>query len=185
MKRFIPDTIFSRLFVLVFAAVFISHAITFALLVGLFDYRPHPTIPTDAPPPGLWAGFTIQFFTLSIAAWFGAKILAQPMALRRCLSNLVDNALGYGGNAKIALCDSPQTLVIEVADDGPGIPEEKMQDVFEPFVRLESSRNKAFAGVGLGLSIAREAASQCGGNLTLRNAEGGGLIACVSISRYR
>jgi protein-histidine pros-kinase len=105
------------------------------------------------------------------------------MALRRCLSNLLQNALRYGERARIVVSDSASSLQIEVRDDGPGIPEEKMEAVFEPFVRLEDSRNRATGGVGLGLAIAREAAIQCGGVLTLANAAQGGLVARLVIRR--
>ena len=110
-------------------------------------------------------------------------LFTKPIALRRCLMNLVENALRYGEDAVVSLIDTPTTLVIEVRDHGPGIPPEKMEAVFEPFVRLDSSRNKALGGVGLGLSIAREAAIQCDGHLTLRNAPEGGLIASIAITR--
>lgn len=112
-------------------------------------------------------------------------LLTQPMALRSCLSNLVENGLRYGERAKITLIDTPDALLIEIHDAGPGIPEDKMIAVLEPFVRLESSRNKAYGGVGLGLAIANEAASLCGGCLTLRNAEGGGLVASIFLPRWR
>lgn len=337
----LPDTIFARLFVLVLAAIVISHLMTFILLTEFFGHafppppppghgiRPAPGHPPPGPPPGLWIGFTMQIITLSIAAWFGARLLARPVqrlaqaaaqlgnnlnhpaieetgsaearqaarvfnqmqqrirsqleergrflaavshdlrtpltrmklrterlqeqaarekfradigemaamldatlnylrgeaaseawqlldvqalldamaedaresgravsvsgsalplmtpptALRRCLSNLLENALRYGHQADIALSDTPLALLIEIRDAGPGIPEQKMELVFEPFVRLESSRNKAYGGVGLGLSIAREAARQCGGTVSLRNADAGGLIATVAIPR--
>jgi signal transduction histidine kinase len=110
-------------------------------------------------------------------------LFTRPIALRRCLTNLLENALRYGQDAKVTLIDAQDTLVIEVRDHGPGIPQEQMDAVFEPFVRLDSSRNKATGGVGLGLSIAREAAIQCDGQLALRNADGGGLIASVTIKR--
>ncbi|WP_076592705.1 ATP-binding protein [Herminiimonas arsenitoxidans] len=110
-------------------------------------------------------------------------LFTRPIALRRCLSNLVENALRYGQEAVITLRDTQETLVIEVQDRGPGIPPDKMAAVFEPFVRLDPSRNKAYGGVGLGLSIAREAAIQCDGRLTLRNAPEGGLIASIAITR--
>lgn len=110
-------------------------------------------------------------------------LFTKPIALRRCLTNLVENALRYGEDAVVSLIDTPATLVIEVRDHGPGIPPEKMAAVFEPFVRLDASRNKALGGVGLGLSIAREAAIQCDGELTLRNAPDGGLIASIAIKR--
>ncbi len=340
MKRFLPDTILARLFVLVLAAIVISHLMTFILLTEFFQHAPHPPHPPGlgaggprhpppGPPPGFWIGLATQIIALSVAAWFGARLLArpvqrlaqaaaqlgnnlnhpaieetgsaearqaarvfnqmqqrirsqleergrflaavshdlrtpltrmklraerlqdeparekfradigemadmldatlnylrgeasseasqlldvqalidamaedardgggtvsvsggalplmtQPTALRRCLSNLLENALRYGHRADIVLSDTPQALTIEIRDAGPGIPEEKMALVFEPFVRLESSRNKAFGGVGLGLSIAREAARQCGGTVSLRNAAEGGLIAAVAVPR--
>lgn len=112
-----------------------------------------------------------------------SALVTKPMALRRCLMNLVENALRYGVAARITLVDTSASLLIEIADDGPGIPQESMQAVFEPFVRLEDSRNKATGGVGLGLAIALEAAKQCGGTLTLRNGATGGLVAAVRLSR--
>lgn len=110
-------------------------------------------------------------------------LLAQPLALRRCISNLVANAVQYAGRAELTLKDSPTSVTIEVKDNGPGIPENKINTVFEPFVRLELSRNKNTGGVGLGLAIARESAQHNGGELTLRNAPGGGLIARVVLPR--
>ncbi|MGI4847612.1 MAG: ATP-binding protein [Janthinobacterium lividum] len=110
-------------------------------------------------------------------------LVTKPMALRRCLVNLVENALRYGSVARIVLIDTTDSLLIEIGDDGPGIPEESMLAVFEPFVRLEASRNKATGGVGLGLAIALEAAKQCGGTLKLRNASAGGLVAAVRLPR--
>ena len=337
MKRFLPDTILARLFVLVLTAIVISHLMTFILLAEFFQHMPHPPHPPEfgpghpppGPPPGFWIGLATQIITLGVAAWFGARLLARPVqrlaqaaeqlgtnlhhpaiaetgpaearqaarvfnqmqqrirsqldergrflaavshdlrtpltrmklrserlqdealrekfradisemaamldatlqylrgeaadeawqlldvhalidamaedardgggdvglrgnalplmtapsALRRCLANLLENALRYGQKADIALIDTPQLLSIEIHDAGPGIPEAQMDIVFEPFVRLESSRNKASGGVGLGLSIAREAARQCGGTLHLRNAGQGGLIAGIAIPR--
>lgn len=109
--------------------------------------------------------------------------LLQPLALRRGLSNLIANALQYGGNAELRLHDSPTQLTIEVIDHGTGIPENKMALVFEPFVRLDESRNKSTGGVGLGLAIARDAVRRNGGELTLHNAPGGGLIARIVLPR--
>jgi protein-histidine pros-kinase len=110
-------------------------------------------------------------------------LFTRPIALRRCLTNLLENALRYGRDAVVSVADTPTMLVIEVRDRGPGIPPNQLDAVFEPFVRLDSSRNRATGGVGLGLAIAREAAIQCDGNLTLRNAEEGGLIASVALNR--
>ncbi|NMG36091.1 HAMP domain-containing protein [Azoarcus sp. TTM-91] len=110
-------------------------------------------------------------------------IQGQPTALRRCLDNLVDNAVRYGQRATIVLDDQPTQLVVEVRDQGPGIPENRIAQVMEPFVRLEGSRNRNSGGVGLGLSIARDAARRNGGELVLRNAAEGGLIARLVLPR--
>lgn len=110
-------------------------------------------------------------------------ITARPIALRRCLDNLIVNALRYGQSAEITLKDTPGNLVIEVRDHGPGIPDDQLEAVFAPFVRLETSRNRASGGTGLGLSIARDVALGHGGRLTLRNCPDGGLIARLNLPR--
>jgi signal transduction histidine kinase len=111
-------------------------------------------------------------------------VQAKPRALKRCLRNLVDNALKFGEHATISIEDG-DALVIRVADEGPGIPEEMLERVFEPFYRLESSRNRDTGGTGLGLSIARDVVQMHGGSLTLRNRPGGGLIAELRLPRRR
>jgi signal transduction histidine kinase len=108
----------------------------------------------------------------------------QPRALRRCLDNLVDNALRYGGCARIAIEDDAASLRIAVRDEGPGIPEADLERVFEPFTRLEQSRNRDSGGTGLGLAIARNIARWHGGDVRLRNApQGKGLIAELVLPR--
>jgi signal transduction histidine kinase len=83
-----------------------------------------------------------------------APLQVQPMALRSCLNNLIDNALRYAGSAHLK-DDSREALVIRVIDHGPGIAADKRETVFEPFYRLEGSRNRNSGGVGLGMTIAR------------------------------
>lgn len=112
-----------------------------------------------------------------------APLQAEPQALRRCIANLIENALRYGGNAEISLKDDAQRLVVEISDRGPGIPPEHLEAVFEPYRRLETSRNRSTGGVGLGLAIARETARRHGGSLSLHNREGGGLIARLELPR--
>jgi protein-histidine pros-kinase len=360
LPRLWPDTLFGRLFLLVLAAIVVSHLMTFALLLLIYGERDHHGPPgmgashemhapdemhrhpppasviiaghtIRRPPLNFWIGIASQLFALSVAAWFGARMLARPMqrlahaasglgasldqpaiaesgsseerqaarnfnrmqrrirkgveergrflaavshdlrtpltrmklrverlqdqaareklgddiaemaamlnatleylrdeasaegwqllditallqsmaedaqelgrdvtlagsaqpidtrplALRRCLSNLLQNALRYGQCARILLKDSAEQLQIEIRDAGPGIPQEQMEQVFEPFVRLENSRNRATGGVGLGLAIAREASNQCGAALTLENAAQGGLIARLALPRTR
>jgi signal transduction histidine kinase len=96
---------------------------------------------------------------------------------------LLANAAKYGANPAIAIEDSASELVVRVLDDGPGIPAEMLEQVFEPFFRLESSRNADTGGIGLGLSIARDIAQAHGGALTLRNRAPHGLEAIVRLPR--
>jgi signal transduction histidine kinase len=109
-------------------------------------------------------------------------VVVRPHALRRILTNLIDNALKFGGSAEISVqkaADGP--VVIKVLDRGPGIPEDQLEAVMQPFFRLEQSRNRGTGGTGLGLAIAHQLAIAIGGSLKLRNREGGGLSAEVSI----
>ncbi|WP_411385315.1 sensor histidine kinase [Pseudomonas sp. MPB03] len=112
-----------------------------------------------------------------------APLQVQPMALRSCLNNLIDNALRYAGHALITLQDQKHLLLIRVIDHGPGIAADKREAVFEPFFRLEGSRNRNSGGVGLGMTIAREATERLGGQLSLEETPGGGLTAVISLPR--
>ncbi|MGV8841348.1 MAG: sensor histidine kinase, partial [Bauldia sp.] len=107
----------------------------------------------------------------------------RPVALRRAVSNLVANAVQYGERARVSLEDGAHGPLIVVEDDGPGIPPDQMEDVFQPFVRLEGSRNRDTGGVGLGLSIARSIVLAHGGELKLMNRDGGGLRAEIHLPR--
>jgi signal transduction histidine kinase len=112
-----------------------------------------------------------------------APLLARRAALKRCLTNLLSNAAKYGVNPAIVLEDGASEVVVRVLDDGPGIPPEMLEQVFEPFFRLESSRNADTGGVGLGLAIARDIAQAHGGSLTLRNRAPHGLEAILRLPR--
>jgi signal transduction histidine kinase len=115
-----------------------------------------------------------------------APLSAHPEALRRCLNNLIENALRYGRQAHLRVEDDADALLVAVRDEGPGIPEAELERVFEPFFRLEPSRNRASGGAGLGLSIARNIARWHGGDVKLRNRAGGnGLIAELWLPRSR
>lgn len=103
----------------------------------------------------------------------------RPIALKRLFSNLIDNAIKYGRTAEVGLVASEQTVQITVGDRGPGIPLEQRERVFAPFFRLESSRNRETGGAGLGLTVARSLARHHGGDITLEDREGGGLLARV------
>jgi signal transduction histidine kinase len=107
----------------------------------------------------------------------------RPLALRRCLTNLVDNAIRYGGRATIKVEDAADRLTIRILDDGPGIPEEELGQAFAPFFRGEASRSRETGGTGLGLGIARNIARAHGGDLVLRNRPEGGLEAILTLPR--
>lgn len=107
----------------------------------------------------------------------GAPLATRPRALRRIVGNLVDNALKFGASAAIVVERGAGTVAIRVLDDGPGIPPDKLEAVFEPFYRLEASRNRDTGGSGLGLAIARQLAASMQGALTLHNRPEGGLEA--------
>lgn len=110
-------------------------------------------------------------------------IMAQPMALQRCLNNLVENALRYGSRADIKLEDMGDQLIIAIHDAGAGIPEDQLEAVFAPFYRLDQSRSRHTGGVGLGLSIARDIAQKLGGSLALKNSPEGGLVATLLLPK--
>lgn len=109
------------------------------------------------------------------------EIRVKPEALHRCLQNLVDNALRYGGSARLDCFAREAAVHIAVRDRGPGIAPELIERMFKPFVRGEESRSRATGGTGIGLTIARAQAATFGGHVTLANAPEGGLIATISV----
>jgi two-component system, OmpR family, sensor kinase len=113
----------------------------------------------------------------------GAPVTLEgdPVALRRMVVNLVDNALKYGERARLQLRVTDDRCVLEVDDDGPGIPDALQERVFEPFFRAESSRNRNTGGIGLGLAAVRAIVLDHGGQISLRNRKEGGLRAAVSL----
>ncbi|MBA7933891.1 HAMP domain-containing protein [Klebsiella sp. RHBSTW-00215] len=107
-------------------------------------------------------------------------VLIQPQALRRIMSNLIDNGLKFGDSVTVSLEHAQNgDITIKVADEGPGIPDDQLEAVLQPFYRLENSRNRDTGGTGLGLAIAAQLASQMASKLTLRNRSSGGLEASV------
>jgi signal transduction histidine kinase len=113
----------------------------------------------------------------------GLICIGRPVALRRCVTNLVDNAVTYGERALIGLSGDEKEIVLVIEDDGPGIPEERLEQVFRPFTRVEGSRNRQTGGFGLGLTIARTIARSLGGEVRLENREGGGLRTELRLPR--
>ena len=105
----------------------------------------------------------------------------RATALSRALRNLIENAATYGKCANVGLSQEKRHVFIVVEDDGPGIPEDKLEHVFEPFVRLEASRNTDTGGIGLGMAIARDIVRRHGGDIVLENRAEGGLRAKVTL----
>lgn len=101
----------------------------------------------------------------------------DPIALRRMVTNLIDNAVKYGGKARGRVFVDQGVAVLEVDDDGPGVAESELEKVFEPFYRCEASRNRETGGIGLGLAVVRAVARGHGGDVALVNRPGGGLTA--------
>ncbi len=105
----------------------------------------------------------------------------QPGALKRAFTNLLDNAVKYGNRARAAIASAGNAIEITIDDDGPGIPDAELPRVFQPFYRVEDSRNRDTGGTGLGLAIAQAIVQAHGGELTLANRPGGGLRACIKL----
>lgn len=164
-----------------------------AEMIGMLDSTLHYLQQERATEPLQW--FDVKALADSLAEdacergadvgveGFCAPLKVQPMALRSCLNNLLDNALRYAGEVSIELRDGTREVEIRVRDHGPGIPAELREQVFEPFFRLEGSRNRNSGGVGLGLAIARDAARRQGGDLTFEETPGGGATAVLRLPR--
>lgn len=112
---------------------------------------------------------------VTLEAGEAVTVMGDPLALRRALVNVVENAVKYGERARLRLLVGSGRCTLQVDDDGPGIPEVLAERVFEPFFRLESSRNKNTGGVGLGLAVVRATITDHGGEITLGNRKDGGL----------
>ena len=153
-----------------------------ALFRGLDDNESFTAIDINELLATLQSEFAEMSAQVAIQGHATRSILGKPQALRRCLTNLINNAVKFGSQATIVVEDGA-ALVIRVRDDGPGIPEDELERVFEPFYRLESSRNRDTGGSGLGLSIARDLIQAHGGSLILQNLPVRGLEAVVTLPR--
>jgi signal transduction histidine kinase len=114
-------------------------------------------------------------FDVTLQAGAPVTIQGNPLALRRAVTNVVENALRYGERARLQLTRSAAHCQLEIDDDGPGIPEPLQAQVFEPFFRIEGSRNRNTGGIGLGLAAVRAIVLEHAGEVTLANRRDGGL----------
>jgi signal transduction histidine kinase len=120
---------------------------------------------------------------VTLTATGPATVKAGPLSLRRALRNLITNAAIHGGGARVELKASGTFAQIVIDDDGPGIPDELMSQVFEPFFRVDPSRGKAVKGAGLGLAIAKEIVERFGGSIQIENRPEGGLRQTVTLTQ--
>ncbi|WP_052761022.1 ATP-binding protein [Sedimenticola thiotaurini] len=123
-------------------------------------------------------GWEVNLSKANIAPYTG-----RPLALKRCLMNLIENAVRYGKAAEIRLEESQERLTIIIADRGEGVPEAELEGLFDPFYRREESRARETGGTGLGLGIARNIARAHGGDVILRKGRSTGLEAVVTLPR--
>jgi signal transduction histidine kinase len=112
-----------------------------------------------------------------------ASLRCRPLALKRAFTNLIENAVKYGGKARVVLRAAPAELEIDIEDLGPGIPEHEQEKVFSPFYRIESSRSRGTGGAGLGLTVALAAIRSHGGEIELANLPKGGFRVSVKLPR--
>lgn len=112
-------------------------------------------------------------------------VMVRPQSIERCISNLLENAMRYANNVWISGQIQGEQIVIQIEDDGSGIAVEFREEAFRPFSRLDAARNLNTEGVGLGLSIARDAAHSHGGDIRLQDSDHGGLLVELSLPHYR
>jgi signal transduction histidine kinase len=153
------------------------------LLRGLADREPVKPVDIMALLESLQADRRETGGTVEIEGATATPYPGRPQALKRCLGNLIENAVKYGQSANVVIDDNDARLVIRVQDEGPGLPPAELEKVFEPFYRVEGSRSRDTGGTGLGLTISRGIAEAHGGRLTLRNRVAGGLEAALELPR--
>lgn len=121
---------------------------------------------------------------VTLSGHAGMALQGRPLDLRRCLGNLIDNAVKYGREARVGVERANGVARVRIRDRGPGIPQAEMKRVFDPFYRVETSRSRESGGTGLGLTIARNIAEQHGGSIMLANHPEGGLEVTLTLPEY-
>ncbi len=156
---------------------------TLDFLRGIDNEEPAKPIDVMAMLESLQADLVEAGSQITLEGRTDRPYVGQRSALRRCLSNLLENAIKYGTRAHVVIQDSPTALLICIRDEGPGIETTQLERVFEPFYRIESSRSRETGGTGLGLAIARQIARAHGGDVRLINRTEGGLEAKLNLPR--
>jgi len=158
---------------------------TLAYLRGLQENEPAQTIDIDALLQSIVADQQALGRPVELQSTSADPFVGRLTALKRAITNLIDNAVKYGHEAKVIVESDSKTLRIVIEDHGPGIPEHDLERVLEPYVRLETSRSRETGGVGLGLAVARDAALLHAGQLRLENLDGMGLRATLILPHDR
>lgn len=152
-------------------------------LRGMDSSEPVQPVDINALLESLAADIRETGGTVSVSGAVAAPFRGRVGVLKRGLANVLENAVKYGGSAQVYVEDLPDRLQIQICDNGPGLAEDQLEKVFEPFYRVEGSRNRDTGGTGLGLAIARNAAVLHGGTITLHNRPEGGLCARLYFSK--
>jgi signal transduction histidine kinase len=138
----------------------------------------------DSLLDSVWADANDASQAVTLDGRASMALLGRPMDLRRCLVNLIDNAVKYGREAMVVVDRIGGAARIRIRDKGPGIADAELARVFEPFYRVETSRSRESGGTGLGLTIARNIAEQHGGSIALANLPEGGLEVTLMLPEY-
>jgi signal transduction histidine kinase len=152
-------------------------------LRGMDNGEPVQPVDVNALLESLQADLRETGGVVTIKGQAAGPYAGRPQALKRCLANLLENAIKYGTSAQVLVEDQADRLQISILDQGPGLPPDQMIKVFEPFYRVEGSRNRDTGGTGLGLAIAKNVAELHGGGITLHNRTEGGLAAVLTLPR--
>lgn len=156
---------------------------TLDFVQGIEITEPRHDVDIDSMLQGLCDDALEAGDAIQVSGRARGPVAGYPRNLKRCLQNLLDNAIRHGGSARVAIEDDEQRVTIVVSDDGPGLDDALLERVFEPYFRAPAASKVAASGTGLGLTIARSIATAHGGGLALRNRPGGGLDAMLTLQR--
>ena len=156
---------------------------TLDFMRGVDQTQPRQAIHLMALLQSLQADYTDMGHAVRIAGEVAQPFMGMLLPLKRCLTNLLDNAIAYGQQADITVQDSATEVILRIRDHGEGIAQSEQARVFEPFYRLEPSRNRATGGTGVGLAIVRSIVEMHGGTVTLHNHPEGGLEVTLYLPR--